>query len=1356
MIFRSDLRDLEKLKTRRTLNGHHQSPYFPTPILSIRTNLKLPRVSFINYALSAPPGGPPVFTMRLFFLILTLASLLHAAPREVLFETFESDGYGEWTVEGDTFGMAPVASSPTFLNGVVTGYANDYYATSAHEGDRGKGSLLSPKFTVREPFLHFLISGGPHQGRTAVQLIIEGEVVLEANGRSDLKMRPVTWPIARFNGQDAQLRILDDHSGRWGIINADHFLFSSSPRPTFPLTTFEGHPAAKGLTGTQALPGLMVPEGSLVKVFADQQSHGVYSPTALTLDAHNRVFIAETHRFRAGVEDNRGAPYWIMDDIASQTVNDRRAMHEKWKERKPLSELTAKDEKIRVLIDEDLDGTADRSVIFADGFNDVLDGTAAGIMALEGTIYFACIPNIYALEDENGDLVSDTQKILQGGFGVRVSFSGHDLNGFAQGPDGRLYATIGDRGFSFTTKEGRTYKYPDQGAILRFEPDGTDFQVVHTGLRNPKEIAFDQYGTAITVDNNSDQGDRARVVFMMEGADSGWRMGHQVLHSFHRNVKLKDRPINRWMQEKMWEPQNAQQPAYMVPPIANLTSGPSGLAYHPGTGYRKLAEGQFLICDYRGGAAASGIWHFGIRPDGAGFGLQNSGKFNWGVAATDLEWGYDGRLYVADYAGGWVSHQAGRVYHLSEPGLAEDQDVLSVKKLIVEDFSEKPAQDLSRLLRHPDQRIRLRAQLALAERPEALPLFVSAANQTLHELERLHGVWGIGVIARRQRNLIALEFLTQLLTDSNDLIRGQAAKALGDCYLEDPLPLIKLLLDPSPRVQALAALALSKHPHPEVEAQLLPLIIENNNHDPWLRHATSLCLAANVKPEKLARYADHPAQPVRLAAVIALRLFKSPLLAHFVIDEDPAVADEAIRAIHDCSIEPARPAVAALLDDFLLQGQSPRELTRMMTRRLLFSAYRVGGEKNVVRLVKAAANPDHHPQERLTALQLLARWPGPQKVDFSTGEFNPLPPREVTQLKAALATCINDLFQTDQAVLGRSLALASQYGLTINGLDTGTLTALVRNEGLDGFTRAEALKRLLRGQPEDPAAILTEAAASSQDLLANTALKMASKLNPAENVAALKGALSSSSASRRQTAWTIIAELPSEHAVPLIREGLQRLEAGKGDPDTMLEILEAAEKRQEPALVSQLSRYQKSLTDSQDPLAPWLPALSGGDARQGQKIFQSHGSAQCMRCHRADKGHADGGEAGPNLLGVAIRHDARGLLEALMLPHAQVAPRYGVAQVTLKDGKTHGGIILHEDPEFIDLQEGEKVYRIRRDSIDGDIMQVSSMPSMAGILNLAETRDLVAWLLTLTKDSGEKHPAYEVEVIDLNAGPVTP
>ena len=143
------------------------------------------------------------------------------------------------------------------------------------------------------------------------------------------------------------------------------------------------------------------PEEMEASVFARQPD--VLNATAIAFDEKNRLYISETHRFDRGIEDNRRNQHWLRDDIALTSTAERLAMYQKHAKVKPMSYYTEHAEKIRVLEDRDGDGKCDHSVIYADGFNDPLDGTAAGIFAANGKVYFACIPHVWMLEDTNGE-----------------------------------------------------------------------------------------------------------------------------------------------------------------------------------------------------------------------------------------------------------------------------------------------------------------------------------------------------------------------------------------------------------------------------------------------------------------------------------------------------------------------------------------------------------------------------------------------------------------------------------------------------------------------------------------------------------------------------------------------------------------------------------------------------------------------------------------------------------------------------------------------------------------------------------------------------------------------------------------
>jgi quinoprotein glucose dehydrogenase len=1292
---------------------------------------------------------------RLSPIILTLALASPLCAGTKVLQAFEGDGFDDWKVDGPAFGMAPVTGKTEQMTSEVKGYANESFACSAHNGDAATGTLTSPELTLTEPYITFLIAGGDHAGKTAAQLLIDGKVVREATGKKDLEARPTLWDVREFKGKKAQIRLIDNETGSWGMIAVDHIILTDYPNQKFPASTRGGKPNIDGLVES-SIPGITIPAGTELKIAATREDQNVVSPTALTFDEKGAIYISETHRFRFGIEDDRDNLFWYLDDLAAMTVPDRLKLHQKWQEKVSMQRLTEKSEVIRRLADNDGDGTFEDSKVYADKFNDPLDGTGAGVFVYENSLYFACIPKIWKMEDTNGDGVADTRNVVEEGFGVRISLSGHDLNGFALGPDGRIYGTLGDRGVSLTTKEGKEYKYPNEGVAFRFEPDGTGFEIFHTGLRNPKEIAFDAYGNAFSVDNNSDQGDAARIVYLVEGGDTGWQMEHQAMHTFHRQIGLEERPPSRWMNEKMWELENEDQPAYILPPIAHLTSGPSGLTVHPGTGFLESEANRFLICDYRGGAANSGIWSFEMKPKGAGMEMADSRRFNWGVAATDVEYSWDGKLYVTDYIGGWTSHDKGRIYALDAgKNTWRAEEAKQTAKLIAEGFNQRTSAELAKLLNHPDARVRLRAQIAITRKPDALDIFSTAANSKI-EIERIHGIWGLGIIARRggpvptpvndgfanlpdvKRRLAAAEKLGHILKHPEAETRAQALRALADCGLTgDQLPLAALLRDESPRVRFFSAIAIGKLKTLSFYGPLLDFIAENNNHDKHLRHAGIYALEHITKdPNQLTALSRHDSPAVRLAATVALRRLKHTGLTQFINDPDPTVADEAIRAIQDLDLTAARPDVAKLLDTLEKRSWKP-----FILRRLIHNAYRVGSAENAARLLTFAADTKQPEETRKEALRLLAIWTDPHPADQLSGHYRPLPKRDPAQIKPALEKSLPNLLKQDGFVLTAALGLMDTFHIKADILDTPTLQTLVANKQLPPAARAKALDLYIQRKPENPAAFLAPLGSDPADEVALAALKALATIDPAAALAPLEAAVTGKSTTRAQQVWPILATVSGNEAANFFAKHLDALRAAKGISPFALELLAAAKTRKEPAVTAALAAFEKSITDSKEPLAPWHTSLQGGNPKNGASLFESHPAGQCMRCHKAESGHKGGGEAGPNLAGIGIKQKAEYLLESLVNPGATVAPGYGLVSITLNNKATLGGNLLAETPDHVDIDATGKIWRVKRSDIQALTPPVSAMPPMAALLKPEELRDLVAWLSSLTTAGDPPKPA---------------
>ena len=1046
--------------------------------------------------------------------------------------------------------------------------------------------------------------------------------------------------------------------------------------------------------------------------------------TAIAFDEQNRLYLSETHRFDRGIEDNRRNLHWLRDDIALTSTSERLSMYRKHEEIKPLSYYTEHSDKIRVLVDADGDGQLDKSQIFADGFNDPLDGTAAGIFAANGKVYFACIPHVWMLEDTDGDLKADKRESLQEGYGISVSLSGHDLNGFTFGPDGRIYFTIGDRGYNLKTSDGRHLYDQYAGAIFRMEPDGSDLEVVHSGLRNPKEIAFDQYGSAFSVDNNADMGDKARLVYMVEGADSGWHRGNQNLRNFRQAIDVSNRHKIPWMVESGWNLKGENRPNAFLPPITHLSTGPSGLTYNPGTSLAKKWDNHFFICDYCGGR--SSVIGFKVEPAGASFSVANNETFIKGFLNTDMEFGYDGRVYVSDFTGSWRTYDKGTIFTFENPDELAKPVIKEVRSLFWNGFEKLAPERLAELLGHQDHRVRQRAQFALARDLKNRELLISATNSKSSIVTRLHGVWGLGQMARVQNDVDSQALLHELLGDSNWRIRGQAAIALGE---SNPKPfraaLAGLLNDENLNTRMLAAIALGQAGNPDDISPLVSLLEKNNGADPYLQHGAvhglELIASASNSADRIVDLKGHPSDAVRLGAIMVLRRLKHEGIAAFLDDTEPAVAIEAIQAINDNYIEDARPALARA-------SQWLGKSTAMIDYRIINAIYRVGGSDNVQRILKIASDPKHPDHLRMEALFTLQRWENPPAADPTTGKHRPLTnERSLAAHQEAIAVVLNKLLKTSTGqLLAEVIRTTESFEIEI---EADTLLAHFTNSKNATSIRLAALENLQKSESTNLAAALEKNLEDRDKEVRIRSLEALSGIDPKAAIAQIKKLLSSDRISEIQKAFATLAKMDHPEAGGLIHASLLALD--KQPPAIYLDILLAAEKNDEPEVRKALAAYQATI-DSSDLLATHAATLEGGDINQGRFVFYNHGAAQCTRCHKGQRGRK-GGIAGPDLRNVGSLHDRAYLLESLVKPNAHVAPGYGMVSLTLKDGTVAAGNLHKENKKQViiaDITSGKKTTYAREKVVE-ITRPASTMPPMAGILKKSEIRDVIAYLASL-------------------------
>lgn len=284
--------------------------------------------------------------------------------------------------------------------------------------------------------------------------------------------------------------------------------------------------------------------------------------------------------------------------------------------------VTSQDGNVYLVTDENGDGRADGSSIFASGYTFALGIT---IHESTGNIYVSHQGVISVLRDDNGDNVADGERIFAGD----LPFGLHQNDNLEFGPDGLLYMGVG------STCDACEDTNPQSAAILRFNVETGEREIFATGLRNPFDIAFHpDSGELFATDNGRDKlgmdAPLEELNHIVQGGDYGY--------------------------PDCWDAGDQPGCENSIPAVAffEAHSSADGLEFYKGNNFPVEYRGDAFVTIF-GSWLKAGVQTGIQRVVLTGTGNTYQGETSWfvkfpaGVMPLPIELGSDETLYVGDY-----------------------------------------------------------------------------------------------------------------------------------------------------------------------------------------------------------------------------------------------------------------------------------------------------------------------------------------------------------------------------------------------------------------------------------------------------------------------------------------------------------------------------------------------------------------------------------------------------------------------------------------------------------------------------------------------------------------------------------
>jgi putative heme-binding domain-containing protein len=470
---------------------------------------------------------------------------------------------------------------------------------------------------------------------------------------------------------------------------------------------------------------------------------------------------------------------------------------------------------VKVLEDIGADGRARKVTTFADGLN-----IPIGVLPLDRGAMVYSIPNIYRLEDTDGDGKADRREVLYGSIGHRDT---HGMTGeFTLGFDGWVYACHGYSNTSTVKAKDGSSITMNSGNTYRMRPDGAHVEYFTHGQVNPFGLSWDPLGNLYSCDCHTKP-----IMMLLRGGyyqsfgkpDDGLGFAPEMLDRYDDSTAI------------------------------------AGITYYAADQFPLAARGTVFIGD----VVTHNIVQFRLKWHGSspeaklGYFLKSDDPW---FRPVSIVLGPDGALYVADFYNRIIGHyevpldhpgrdrERGRIWRIVYRGTETHRPAEAPRQ----DWTKATIPELVEDLGHPNLTVRMLATSQLVLRG-------ANATEAVHDLmrpgsnpwQRMHALWVL-----ERRGALDDATLTAAAEDAEAGVRVHAQRVLAE-RAQLPTPLRDLVLaglkDADPFVERAAADALGRHPAPENVAPLLELRRRVPAADTHLLHVVRMALRDQLVPD---------------------------------------------------------------------------------------------------------------------------------------------------------------------------------------------------------------------------------------------------------------------------------------------------------------------------------------------------------------------------------------------------------------------------------------------------------------------------------------------------------------------------